>query len=147
MAAFKNHCAFGFWKGLIMSDPERIMTVVGKTSMGNFERITALSDLPSDKIMIAYIKEAKRLNDEDVKLPPRKMDKEKKLTVPPYFLKAIKSNKEAYHTFESFSYSSKKEYVDWIEEAKTDSTKQKRLETAVEWMAEGKIRNWKYVKK
>lgn len=147
MAAFKTHCAFGFWKGSIMSDPVKIINLVGKTAMGNFERITKLSDLPTDKILIAYLKEAKRLNDDSINLPARKGKDEKKLTVPSYFLKAIKGNAEAYDVFKNFSYSNKKEYVDWVEDAKTDVTRQKRIQTAIEWMAEGKIRNWKYVKK
>ena len=72
MAAFKNHCAFGFWKSALMSDREKIMEVKDRGAMGNFQKITSLSDLPSDKILIAYIKEAKKLNEDDIKLPARK---------------------------------------------------------------------------
>jgi uncharacterized protein YdeI (YjbR/CyaY-like superfamily) len=147
MAAFKQHCAFGFWKGSIMSDPKNVMAQIGRTSMGQFDRITSLSDLPSDKILLSYIKEAMKLNDDDVKLPQRSKPKgDKILKVPPYFLKELKKNKAALKTFEGFSYSNKKEYVEWVEEAKTVATRDKRMETALEWMAEGKIRNWKYVK-
>jgi len=148
MAAFKQHCAFGFWKGSIMSDPKGVMTQTGRTSMGHFDRITSVSDLPSDKILLSYIKEAMKLNDEDVKLPQRAKPKaEKALKVSAYFLKELKKNKAALKTFESFSRSNKKDYVEWVDEAKTDATRDKRMETALEWMAEGKIRNWKYVKK
>ena len=148
MAAFKQHCAFGFWKGSIMSDPKNVMAQIGQTSMGQFDRITSLSDLPSDKILLSYIKEAMKLNDDDVKLPQRSKPKgEKVLKVQPYFLKELKKNKVALKTFEGFSYSNKKDYVEWVEEAKTDATREKRMETALEWMAEGKIRNWKYVRK
>jgi uncharacterized protein YdeI (YjbR/CyaY-like superfamily) len=147
MAAFKKHCAFGFWKSVIMSDPEKIMEVKDRVAMGNFQRITSLSDLPSDKILIAYIKEAKKLNEDAVKLPTRKKDVTKKLVVPTNFMKALKQNGDAWRNFEKFSYSNKKEYVEWIEEAKTEPTREKRIETAVEWISEGKSRNWKYMKK
>ena len=147
MAAFKKHCAFGFWKSSLMSDKEKVMEVNEREAMGNFQRITSLADLPSDKILIAYIKEAKKLNENAIKLPPRKKATDRKLLVPPYFLKAIKRNNEAWKNFEKFSYSNKKDYVEWIEEAKTDATREKRIETAVEWMSEGKSRNWKYMKK
>jgi uncharacterized protein YdeI (YjbR/CyaY-like superfamily) len=148
VAAFKQHCAFGFWKGAIMRDPKGVMAQTGRTSMGHFDRITSLSDLPPDKVLLSYIKEAMKLNDDEVKLPQRsKPVVEKILKVPPYFLKELKKNKAALKTFESFSYSNKKDYVEWTEEAKTDATREKRLATAIEWMAEGKIRNWKYVRK
>lgn len=147
MAAFKEHCAFSFWKGSVMRDPKKIMTRVGRTSMGQFDRITSISDLPSDKILLSYIKEAMKLNDDNVKLPQRSKPKDEKvLRVPPHFLKELKKNKAALKTFEGFSYSNKKEYVEWVEEAKTAATRDKRMETALQWMAEGKIRNWKYVK-
>ncbi|MBK5278318.1 MAG: YdeI/OmpD-associated family protein [Bacteroidia bacterium] len=145
MAAFKQHCTFGFWKGSIMSDSKNVMT---RNAMGQFDRITSLSDLPSDKILIAYIKEAIKLNDDNVKLPQRSKTKnEKALTIPSYFLKEIKKNKASMKTFGGFSNSNKKEYIEWVEEAKTDATREKRMQTAIEWIAEGKIRNWKYVRK
>ena len=98
--------------------------------------------------MIAYIKEAAKLNDDGVKVPSKPKSKEKKkLKVPPDLAAALKRNKEAKQTFDNFSYSNKKEYVEWITEAKSNATQKKRLATAIEWMAEGKIRNWKYVRK
>jgi uncharacterized protein YdeI (YjbR/CyaY-like superfamily) len=147
MAAFKNHCAFRFWKSAIMSDPNKVMEVKDRGAMGNFQKITSLSDLPSDKILIAYIKEAKKLNEDDIKLPARKKTTVKEVHVPAYFAKALKRNSDAWKNFEKFSYSNKKDYVEWIEEAKTETTEEKRIETAVEWISEGKTRNWKYMKK
>jgi uncharacterized protein YdeI (YjbR/CyaY-like superfamily) len=147
MAAFKAHCAFGFWKGAIMQDPKKVMTIIGKTSMGSFDRITSIGDLPSEKIMIAYIKEAKTLNENDIKLPDRAKSKTVSFETPEYFLKALKKNKKASETFQAFSNSNKKDYVEWITEAKTESTREKRMETSIKWIAEGKIRNWKYIKK
>lgn len=144
MASFKQHCAFGFWKGAL---------ILGKDgnkadeAMGHFGRITAISDLPKDEVLLGYLKEAVRLNEAGVKLPPRPKSKEKKpLVVPDYFLAALKQNKKARIAFENFSYSHQKEYVEWVTEAKREETRTQRLETAIAWLAEGKPRHWKYVK-
>lgn len=148
MAAFKNHCSFGFWKGVVMKDPHKVMTIVGKTSMGSFDRITSMKDLPSDMILLQYIREAIRLNEEDVSLPARTKPKATRpAEAPDYFMKALKSNKNALATFKGFSNSNKKEYIEWVTSARTDETRESRMETAVDWMSEGKIRNWKYAKK
>lgn len=148
MAAFKEHMAFGFWKASIMKDPNKILETTGREAMGHFGRITNMKDLPSDKIMIAYIKEAARLNKEGIKVPSKPKPKVKtEIEVPDYFLKAVGKNKKAQKTFEAFSNSHKKEYVSWITEAKSEETKNSRLKTAVEWMAKGKPRMWKYIKK
>lgn len=146
MASFKQHCAFGFWKASLMKDKSLMENAKGETAMGHLGRITSLKDLPSDKKMIAYIKEAMKLNDEGKKVE-KKVAEKKELEVPAYFVKALKSNKAAQTTFDTFSYSAKKEYVTWIVEAKTEDTREKRIEQALEWMAEGKQRNWKYMKK
>jgi uncharacterized protein YdeI (YjbR/CyaY-like superfamily) len=145
MASFKEHCAFGFWKASIMEDADKLK-VNQKDSMGHLGRITGLEDLPSDKVMLRYIKEAKRLNDEGIKLPPKKITKKKDLVIPSYFTKALNKNKKALKVFEAFSPSHKKEYIEWITEAKTEETRDRRMETALEWIAEGKGRNWKYQK-
>ena len=148
MASFKQHCAFGFWKASIMKDPEKVLQLMGKTAMGQLDRIESLKDLPADKILIAYIKEAAKLNEDEIKLPQKKKsDDKKELIVPDVLTSALQKNKKARTTFEAFSYSNKKDYVEWITEAKTDATRESRLETAIEWISEGKIRNWKYVKK
>ena len=143
MASFKEHCAFGFWKAAIMEDSE-LMKGNQKNSMGHLGRITSLQDLPSDKALLSYIKEAKRLNDEDIRLPPKKKVAKADIVVPDYFTKALGKNKKALKVFEAFSPSHKKEYVQWITEAKTEETRNRRMETALEWIAEGKGRNWKY---
>ena len=108
-------------------------------------KIKSLADLPSDKILTGYIKEAARLNDECIKLPPRKKTTEtKELIIPDYFTKALSKNKTACKIFEAFSPSHKKEYVQWITEAKTEETKNKRMAKALEQITEGKGLNWKY---
>jgi len=144
MAAFKEHCTFLFWKAKLMKDPEKILQVEDRGAMGNFDRITSLKDLPSDKILIAYIKEATKLNENDIKLPPRKKVTVAELKMPVDFAAALKKNKKAQTVFDNFSPGKRKDYIQWITEAKTEPTKIKRIETAVEWIAEGKGRNWKY---
>ena len=148
MAAFKQHCVFGFWKASLMKDPTLVENAKSEVSMGHVGRITSLKDLPADKKIIAWIREAMQLNEQGIKLPakPKSTDK-KELIIPDYFLKALSKNKKALQTFEAFSYSHKKEYVEWITEAKTDETKIKRMSLAIELREEGKSRNWKYAAK
>ncbi len=142
MAAFKEHCAFGFWKSKLILDKNGQSL---ETAMGQFGRITKVSDLPPKKVLVEYVKLAKKLNDDGVKAPNRVKKPPRELVVPDDLAKALKRNKAAQATFDKFSASNKREYVDWITEAKTEATRNKRLETAIEWIAEGKTRNWKYM--
>jgi uncharacterized protein YdeI (YjbR/CyaY-like superfamily) len=144
MASFKEHCVFGFWKGTL------IVTDKGKSleAMGSFGRITKLSDLPSRRALIGYIKQAMKLNEDGVKAPKKRTSGPKKpLRVPTYLANELQKHKKAQAIFEAFSPSHKKEYIEWLTEAKTEETRKRRLHTAIEWMAEGKPRNWKYMKK
>jgi uncharacterized protein YdeI (YjbR/CyaY-like superfamily) len=145
MAAFKEHTAMSFWKAPLIEDPKNLLDRQG--SMGHFGRMTSLKDLPSDKVLIGFIKQAMKLNEAGVTVERKPAPKEITLDPPDYFMKALRKNKAALKTYEAFSPSNKREYLVWVTEAKTDDTRDKRLTTAVEWMAEGKIRNWKYVKK
>jgi uncharacterized protein YdeI (YjbR/CyaY-like superfamily) len=147
MAGFKQHCVFGFWKASLMKDKKLIENAKGETAMGHFGRITSLKDLPADATIIRFIKEAKKLNDDGIKIEKKKPVTARDLVVPDYFLKALKKNSIAFKSFQGFSPSNKKEYIQWITDAKTEDTRAKRLKQAVEWMAEGKPRNWKYMKK
>lgn len=145
MASFKAHCTFGFWKGELIvggSEPER-------NAMGQFGRMTSIKDLPPDRTFARYVKQAMKLNEEGVKSPSRSKPRAepKELVIPPYFTSAVKRSKEAWATFQAFPYSKKKEYVEWIAGAKTEETRERRLETAIEWMEEGKSRMWKYERK
>lgn len=140
MASFKQHCAFGFWKQSLL---EQDVFPAEKTAMGSFGRITSLKDLPSDKVMISLIQQAVELNEKGIKVQ-RKQAEKKELIVPDDLKKALSKNKAAKTAFERFSPSHKREYVMWIEEAKTEPTRNKRLATTVEWLSEGKSRNWKY---
>lgn len=147
MAAFKNHATWGIWRSQELSDPEGLFT--DKCSGGFGVKLTSLKDLPTEKIMIAYIKEAMKLNEAfasgERKAPKMGGRKDPKLIKAPADLAAaMKKNKKALAAFEAFPYSHRKEYVEWITEAKRDETRKQRIATAVEWMAQGKSRNWKY---
>ena len=142
MAAFKAHCTLMFWKqSLLESDafPEQ------KTAMGSFGRLTSLTDLPKDKVVIGLVHQAMELNDKGIKVPKKTAEK-KELAVPDDLAAALHKNKKAGTHFDKFSLSQRREYVEWITEAKSDATRNKRLATAVEWLSEGKRRNWKYEK-
>lgn len=145
MAAFKQHCAFGFWKASLMEDPHQILNQIPDTA-GSIGRITSLADLPADEILIAYIRQALSLNVEGIKVAPRvkKPVSKAELVVPPYFTALLGQHPLAKTHFDQFSPSQQKEYLSWFEEAKTEVTRLKRLDTAIEWISEGKIRNWKY---
>ncbi|MBX3377342.1 MAG: YdeI/OmpD-associated family protein [Phycisphaeraceae bacterium] len=152
MMAFKKHCAFGFWKSkLLLRDKDSTFAKAGeKLSWGvkgrdpEAARISHISELPSDAVLLKIIKEAKRLNDEGVALPKHKA---KPARLPADFGAALKKSKKSLANFESFSPSQKREYIDWITEAKREETRRVRIATAVEWISEGKIRNWKYQKR
>jgi uncharacterized protein YdeI (YjbR/CyaY-like superfamily) len=148
MAAFKEHCAFGFWKASLMDDPNGILIEERGNGMGHLGRISSEEDLPPDDVIIGLIQQAKKLNDDGVKLPPRerKVD-DTPLEIPEDFTTALALNILAQNQFDNFPPGKKKEYIEWITEAKADDTRKRRIETALEWISEGKGRNWKYQKK
>ncbi len=147
MAAFKQHAVMSFWKASLMKDKSLVDTAKSEVAMGHLGRISSLKDLPADKKIISWIKEAMKLNDEGKKIAIKPKTEKQVLKVPDYFMKALKANKRALETFENFSYSNKKEYVNWITGIKSEETRKKNLATAIEWISEGKIRHWKYMKK
>lgn len=144
MSAFKAHVGFGFWKSALLK--ELLPGDGGLSAAGQFGRITSLDDLPSDREFIKIVKAAARLNDEGVKAPPMRKGPRPALAAPPDLLKAINASKKAKATFDGFPPGQRREYIAWILEAKAPDTRAKRIATAVEWMADGKVRNWKYVK-
>ena len=146
MAAFKQHCAISFWKASLMKDSDKLIsTAKTEVAMGHLGRIASLKDLPTDKILKDYIRQAMELNDKGVKLPS-KPKTSKAIEPPAYFISALKKNKKALKNFDAFSSGQKKEYVQWVTGAKTEETRLKRMKTTLEWLSEGKIKNWKYVK-
>jgi uncharacterized protein YdeI (YjbR/CyaY-like superfamily) len=142
MASFKAHCAFGFWKGSLILDANGRST----EAMGQFGRITSLGELPSRRVLTGYIKKAMELNEQGIKSPNRiKRAPKPEAKVPKDLAVALGKNKKARATFDNFTPSHRREYVEWITEAKSEATRQRRLETAIGWMAENKSRNWKYI--
>lgn len=140
MAAFKQHCAFGFWKHKLVVGVER-----DDTAMGQFGCIKSVKDLPSPKLLAGYIKKAMQLNEEGVTVPRAPAKSRPAPKAPDDLAAALKKNKKAAAVYAAFSPSAQREYVDWISEAKRNETRAKRLATAIEWIAEGKQRNWKYM--
>jgi len=143
MSAFKAHAIFGFWKGSLIVDRE------GRKydkAMGNFGRLTDVKQLPSRRMLISYIKQAMRLNAEGVKAPRKTAAQRRPPPRTPADLgAALKRNAKARATWEGFSPSHRRDYVEWITEAKRPETRRQRLATTLEWLAEGKARNWKYM--
>jgi uncharacterized protein YdeI (YjbR/CyaY-like superfamily) len=145
MAAFKGHCAFGFWKGKLLFAGEPSARSKAEEAMGHFGRITSLADLPAPQLLLKYVRAAARLNVEGIKLSSQPRPRARsELVIPDYFSAALANNRLAREAFEQFPYSHKKEYLEWVTEAKREETRSRRLQTAVEWLAQGKPRNWKY---
>jgi uncharacterized protein YdeI (YjbR/CyaY-like superfamily) len=146
IAAFKEHCSFGFWKHKLLFDDDPAAQKRAEQAMGSFGRLTSLADLPSEAELLRLVREAVRLNEQGIKSPPKHKPKaNKELVVPDYLTAALKKSKEAQATFDAFSYSHKKEYIEWLTEAKRDETRGKRLATTLVWLAQGKPRNWQYM--
>jgi uncharacterized protein YdeI (YjbR/CyaY-like superfamily) len=149
MSAFKEHCSFGFW-GEEIGAILRQAKVVQEGGMGSLGRITSIKDMPSNKEMLGFLKQATAFIDNGQYTSPiaarNKVVKAPKpaLETPPELNQALKANKAASKVFTAFSPSCKREYIEWIAEAKRPETRDKRIAQAIEWIAEGKQRNWKY---
>ncbi|MGF7147126.1 uncharacterized protein YdeI (YjbR/CyaY-like superfamily) [Sphingomonas zeicaulis] len=138
MAAFKEHATFGFWKGELVTGGR------GEGAMGSFGRIVALSDLPDDATLEAFVTKAMALADAGVKQPRVLKHPKPPLEAPPDFVEALAGNAAAKTTFDALPPSGQRDYVEWLSEAKRAETRERRLAQTVEWLAEGKPRNWKY---
>ncbi|WP_294132899.1 YdeI/OmpD-associated family protein [Sphingobium sp.] len=138
MAAFKGHAAFGFWHDKVGRDDAR------QGAMGQFGKITRLSDLPSDAEIAALLRQAMALIDAGDR--PRTSTKEPRAPLPvhPAFADAIAADPAAAAVWAAFPPGKVRDYCEWINDAKGDSTRNKRMAQAVEWIAQGKGRNWKY---
>jgi uncharacterized protein YdeI (YjbR/CyaY-like superfamily) len=134
MPAFRQHCALIFWKGKLILGKDR----------AKFRRLTSLADLPPDKTLLELIGKAVALNEAGIKAPVRAKPNTAKVVVPVEILAALKKNKKALAGFEKLPPSHKREYVEWVAEAKREETRARRLSTMLKWLAQGKSRNWKY---
>jgi uncharacterized protein YdeI (YjbR/CyaY-like superfamily) len=141
MAAFKAHVAFGFWNGGRVAEGRG-----GESAMGQFGRITSLKDLPGEKVLIALVKKAVKLDEQGVKSPTRSREAgpKKKLAAPADLKAALAKDKKAATGFAGLTPAQRNEYVEWILEAKREETRKKRISIALEWSADGKSMNWKY---
>ena len=144
--AFKQHCGFGFWLEQEMKTIKELTKNSERTRMFTLGKIKSMEQLPSEALLKAAIKEAMDLTDMGVTLK-RNIPEKKEIEVPEYFTEALRADKSALKVFENASPSFRKEYIQWITDAKTHATRTKRLEQALEWISEGKGRNWKYEKR
>jgi uncharacterized protein YdeI (YjbR/CyaY-like superfamily) len=149
-AAYRNHCSFTFWKESLMRDERLKANPDLKAAKRFMGKLTSLSDLPPDSELFAFVQEAMTLNDKGVKLASRhdaKPAKAAEIAIPDAFAEQLSRHEAANEVFQSRSPSFRKEYVVWIADAKTDQTRQKRIDESLEWIAQGKGRFWKYEKK
>lgn len=140
MAAFKQHASYGLWKHALVLGED-----APRDGMGSYGKLVSLDDLPPKKTLVAHLKKAMTLNEQGVKAPAaRKATPSPPPDTPADLLAALKADKVARATYDTFPPSCKREYVEWIAGAKREETRARRIAQAVEWMAEGKRRNWKY---
>lgn len=146
MAAFKNHAAFGFWKEKLLQDPNGYLKCDGgeQSTAGSFGPIKSISDLPSEDVIIGFIHQAIAINEKGIKIEKKAAEPKAEIAIPAEFESALNNSLAAKDQYEKFSPSSKREYLAWFADAKTDATRTKRIEQALEWIVEGKTRNWKY---
>jgi hypothetical protein len=143
MAAFKHHAVFGFWKHTLLND---LLPKSDQRAFGAFGRITSLDDLPSQAEIVKIVKAARKLNDEGVKVTREKKTPKPPVKVPAYVQAALKKAPKAAAAFRAFPQIHRREYVEWITEAKSEGTRERRMAQAIEWIAAGKSRNWKYAR-
>ncbi len=140
MAAFKAHCSFGLWKHerIVADDPKAL------EAMGSFGCLKAVSDLPARATLLRYLKKARALNESGESAPRTKTARKKPIGMHPDFAAALARNAKARATLEGFAPSHQREYLEWIQDAKRDETRARRIETAIQWLAQGRKHHWKY---
>jgi len=145
MASFKEHCSFGFWLSQLMKDEHGVLLDT-KDGMGQLGKLRSVEDIPSPEKLGALVLEAMRLIDSGAKLPKKTPVKDQKLDIPKVLTDELEKHPAAKSVFDNFSFSHKREYVDWLNEAKTEATLNKRLDTTISNLLEGKSKEWKYRK-
>lgn len=143
--AFKRHCTLGFWKAPLLILDGKPLSKEMESGAGQFGKLTSIKDLPAKSKLLKLVKDAAALNKAGVNLERKPRAAPKPVEVPADLTKALQKSARARATFEAFPPSHKREYVQWIVEAKTDETRKRRVDTAIEWLSEGKPRNWKYM--
>lgn len=144
MASFKEHCSFGFWLSSLMTDSHGIFQRTEQGGMGDLGKIRSLDDIPEPTKLGASVLEGMKLIDAGMKLPKKPKKDPKELSIPNELTKALAEHAAAKIVFDNFPYSHQREYVDWLNEAKTEATLNKRLETTISNLLEGKSKEWKY---
>ena len=147
IAAFKQHCVFGFWKAPLLTLDGKPLSKEMESGAGQFGKLTTVKDLPARTKLLKLVRDAVKLNEAGVSMERKARPAPKPVQVPADLKKALQKSARARAAFEAFSPSHKREYVEWIVEARTEETRQRRLDTALEWIGEGKPRNWKYIRK
>jgi len=138
-AAFKQHAALNFWRGQELRGEQ-----ANADAMGQFGKITSLADLPSNEELDRLIREAAELTRSAPAPRKAKHAPKPRPEMHPEFAAALAKSPKAKATLDGFPPSAQRDYLDWISEAKQDSTRTKRIATAVEWLSEGKRRHWRY---
>lgn len=146
MAAFKAHCAFGFWLAPVMEDPHGLISMNANRSMGDLGRMSSEKDIPPYHVLESYIQQAAFLVDQGVTLPKKAAVPRREIEIPDYFAAVLNAEPETRTNFMGMSPSHRREYLEWITEAKQESTRVKRMAQAMEWLREGKSRHWKHKK-
>lgn len=140
MAAFKAHCGFGFWRGrgVVTQSKE-------DEAMGQFGRIASVADLPGQRELVRLVRLARAASALPAgKKAARRSEAKPAARLPDVLAAALRSHSTARATFEKLPPSHRREYIEWIAEARRDETRARRVAQAIEWLAEGKSRNWKY---
>jgi hypothetical protein len=148
MAAFKQHAVFGFWKEKVLEKRLPLDVRTTKDGMGTYGCLKSIADLPPATHLERLVAEAAKINDAGIKANEgRQRTPRPPLPVPKEFMAAIRKDSKALAAFEAFPPSHRREYVEWVSEAKRAETRAQRIATSVAWMAEGKPRMWKYQRK
>lgn len=143
-AAFKAHCSLFFWRDIDVSRWLKKTNTAG-AGMGQFGKLTSMTDLPKDSVLLACVRAAAEQRDAPSSKTKRARKPGKELPVPADLKEALTANAKAATTFKNFAPSHRRAYLDWISDAKQPATRERRLRTTIKWLAEGKPQNWKYL--
>lgn len=148
MASFRQHCAFSFWKWKLLEGPGRNALRPRRGAMGQFGRITAVADLPGERALIQLVRRAAALNEQGVRRPVRRSARgDRTLLIPADLLAALRTNPTALATFQGFSDTHRKEYVEWVTGARRVETRRRRVATALAWLSLGRPRGGRYARR